>query len=121
MAMTEEKSRSKSKPGSLRSFLAFHRRLSVKHRGATMPKASKKRKEKAADFAKAKLKLGKGKQLPSNAIDTSFKARCALSGALRMLTLMSALLSRSYRSTLADHLCREGRGGSKHKTEAHIR
>jgi pre-rRNA-processing protein IPI1 len=43
-----------------------------------MPKASKKRKDKAADFAKAKLKLGKGKQLPSNAIDTSFKAKCAL-------------------------------------------
>ncbi|KAJ4486240.1 hypothetical protein J3R30DRAFT_3445394 [Lentinula aciculospora] len=40
-----------------------------------MPKSAKRRKEKAADFAKAKLKLGKGKQLPSNAIDTSFKAR----------------------------------------------
>ncbi|KAG7099292.1 hypothetical protein E1B28_001151 [Marasmius oreades] len=40
-----------------------------------MPKSSKKRKDKAADFAKAKLKLGKGKQAPSNVIDTSFKAR----------------------------------------------
>ncbi|KAJ3920675.1 hypothetical protein F5877DRAFT_37627 [Lentinula edodes] len=40
-----------------------------------MPKSAKRRKEKAADFAKAKLKLGKGKQAPSNAIDTSFKAR----------------------------------------------
>ncbi|KAF8603928.1 hypothetical protein BDV93DRAFT_606304 [Ceratobasidium sp. AG-I] len=40
-----------------------------------MPKSSKKRKEKAADFAKAKLKLGKGKQPASNVIDTSFKAR----------------------------------------------
>ncbi|GLB36226.1 hypothetical protein LshimejAT787_0305140 [Lyophyllum shimeji] len=40
-----------------------------------MPKSAKKRKDKAADFSKAKLKLGKGKQLPSNAIDTSFKAR----------------------------------------------
>ncbi|KAH9944068.1 uncharacterized protein BXZ73DRAFT_39165 [Epithele typhae] len=40
-----------------------------------MPKSSKKRKEKAADFAKAKLKLGKGKQTPNNALDTSFKAR----------------------------------------------
>ncbi|KAF7307005.1 Ipi1-N domain-containing protein [Mycena indigotica] len=40
-----------------------------------MPKSAKKRKDKAADFAKAKLKLGKGKQQPSNAIDTSFKAR----------------------------------------------
>ncbi|KAF5390285.1 hypothetical protein D9757_002858 [Collybiopsis confluens] len=39
-----------------------------------MPKSSKRRKEKAADFTKAKLKLGKGKQTPSNAIDTSFKA-----------------------------------------------
>ncbi|KIY47008.1 hypothetical protein FISHEDRAFT_46092 [Fistulina hepatica ATCC 64428] len=39
-----------------------------------MPKSSKKRKDKAADFTKAKLKLGKGKQLPSNAVDTSFKA-----------------------------------------------
>ncbi|KAG1881744.1 hypothetical protein C8R48DRAFT_585967 [Suillus tomentosus] len=40
-----------------------------------MPKSSKKKKEKAVDFSKAKLKLGKGKQLPSNAVDTSFKAR----------------------------------------------
>ncbi|KAI0756631.1 hypothetical protein C8Q80DRAFT_1093119 [Daedaleopsis nitida] len=40
-----------------------------------MPKSSKKRKDKAADFTKAKLKLGKGKQAPSNAVDTSFKAR----------------------------------------------
>ncbi|KAG8745252.1 hypothetical protein FRC10_008425 [Ceratobasidium sp. 414] len=40
-----------------------------------MPKSSKKRKEKAADFAKAKLKLGKGKKPASNEIDTSFKAR----------------------------------------------
>ncbi|KAJ2931166.1 hypothetical protein H1R20_g5935, partial [Candolleomyces eurysporus] len=40
-----------------------------------MPKSSKKKKDKAADFTKAKLKLGKGKQLASNAIDTSFKAR----------------------------------------------
>ncbi|RDB28596.1 Testis-expressed sequence 10 protein [Hypsizygus marmoreus] len=40
-----------------------------------MPKSAKKRRDKAADFSKAKLKLGKGKQLASNAIDTSFKAR----------------------------------------------
>ncbi|KAN0123950.1 hypothetical protein V8E52_002440 [Russula decolorans] len=40
-----------------------------------MPKATKKKKEKAADFSKAKLKLGKGKKLPANQVDTSFKAR----------------------------------------------
>ncbi|KAH9950477.1 hypothetical protein B0H21DRAFT_723497 [Amylocystis lapponica] len=40
-----------------------------------MPKSSKKKKDKAADFSKAKLKLGKGKQLAANAVDTSFKAR----------------------------------------------
>uniref|UniRef100_D8PQT0 Pre-rRNA-processing protein n=1 Tax=Schizophyllum commune (strain H4-8 / FGSC 9210) TaxID=578458 RepID=D8PQT0_SCHCM len=40
-----------------------------------MPKATKRKKEKAADFSKAKLKLGKGKQAPTNAVDTSFKAR----------------------------------------------
>lgn len=40
-----------------------------------MPKSSKKKKEKVADFTKAKLKLGKGKKLPSNVVDTSFKAR----------------------------------------------
>ncbi|EMD42224.1 hypothetical protein CERSUDRAFT_110758 [Gelatoporia subvermispora B] len=40
-----------------------------------MPKNTKKRKDKAADFSKAKLKLGKGKQAASNVIDTSFKAR----------------------------------------------
>nr|XP_018262460.1 pre-rRNA-processing protein IPI1 [Kwoniella dejecticola CBS 10117]OBR84618.1 pre-rRNA-processing protein IPI1 [Kwoniella dejecticola CBS 10117] len=40
-----------------------------------MPKATKKKKEKQADFSKAKLKLGKGKKQASNATDTSFKAR----------------------------------------------
>ncbi|KAI0330555.1 hypothetical protein GY45DRAFT_736395 [Cubamyces sp. BRFM 1775] len=40
-----------------------------------MPKSTKKKKDKAADFSKAKLKLGKGKQAPSNVVDTSFKAR----------------------------------------------
>ncbi|PPQ64424.1 hypothetical protein CVT26_002131 [Gymnopilus dilepis] len=40
-----------------------------------MPKSSKRKKEKVADFSKAKLKLGKGKAPASNAIDTSFKAR----------------------------------------------
>ncbi|KAH8102453.1 hypothetical protein BXZ70DRAFT_1063256 [Cristinia sonorae] len=40
-----------------------------------MPKSVKKKKEKAADFSKAKLKLGKGKQVANNAVDTSFKAR----------------------------------------------
>ncbi|KAH9847335.1 hypothetical protein C2E23DRAFT_741971 [Lenzites betulinus] len=40
-----------------------------------MPKSSKKKKDKAADFSKAKLKLGKGKQVANNVIDTSFKAR----------------------------------------------
>ncbi|TBU34542.1 hypothetical protein BD311DRAFT_746356 [Dichomitus squalens] len=40
-----------------------------------MPKSNKKKKDKAADFAKAKLKLGKGKQAPSNVVDTAFKAR----------------------------------------------
>ncbi|KZT05948.1 uncharacterized protein LAESUDRAFT_726516 [Laetiporus sulphureus 93-53] len=40
-----------------------------------MPKSTRKKKDKAADFTKAKLKLGKGKRAPSNAVDTSFKAR----------------------------------------------
>ncbi|OCH95802.1 hypothetical protein OBBRIDRAFT_871454 [Obba rivulosa] len=40
-----------------------------------MPKNTKKKKDKAADFSKAKLKLGKGKQTPTNVIDTSYKAR----------------------------------------------
>jgi len=57
-----------------------------------MPKATRKKVEKAADFKvgnsilsgpsshpqKAKLKLGKGKKAASNATDTSFKARCEL-------------------------------------------
>jgi len=61
-----------------------------------MPKSAKKKKEKVADFSvtnlcyrfvhratyplllgqKAKLKLGKGKKQPTNAVDTTFKARC---------------------------------------------
>ncbi|KAF9785526.1 hypothetical protein BJ322DRAFT_1063691 [Thelephora terrestris] len=40
-----------------------------------MPKSTKKKKEKVADFTKAKLKLGKGKKQPTNAVDTTFKAR----------------------------------------------
>ena len=57
-----------------------------------MPKVTKRKREKNSDFSvslnphscareadrqKAKLKLGKGKKVPSNATDTSFKARCA--------------------------------------------
>ncbi|KZO96031.1 hypothetical protein CALVIDRAFT_146689 [Calocera viscosa TUFC12733] len=40
-----------------------------------MPKSSKKKKERASDFTKAKLKLGKGKKAAINATDTSFKAK----------------------------------------------
>ncbi|KZT55520.1 hypothetical protein CALCODRAFT_498530 [Calocera cornea HHB12733] len=40
-----------------------------------MPKSSRKKKEKASDFKKARLKLGKGKQAATNATDTSFKAK----------------------------------------------
>ncbi|KAI0306660.1 hypothetical protein B0F90DRAFT_1623288 [Multifurca ochricompacta] len=40
-----------------------------------MPKAAKKKKEKAADFSKAKLRLGKGKKPSTNQVNTSFKAR----------------------------------------------
>lgn len=40
-----------------------------------MPKASKRQKEKKADFQKTKLKLGKGKQAANNATDVSFKAK----------------------------------------------
>ncbi|GAA6007619.1 hypothetical protein JCM10207_006411 [Rhodosporidiobolus poonsookiae] len=40
-----------------------------------MPKSSKHKKERTADFTKAKLKLGKGKQVASNATNTSFAAK----------------------------------------------
>ncbi|KAJ1024872.1 hypothetical protein NDA16_002908 [Ustilago loliicola] len=40
-----------------------------------MPKATKRKKEKKADFQKTKLKLGKGKQAANNATDVSFKAK----------------------------------------------
>ncbi|KAJ7597117.1 hypothetical protein C8J56DRAFT_851089 [Mycena floridula] len=40
-----------------------------------MPKSAKQKKSKVADFTKTKLKLGKGKQVANNAVDTSFKAR----------------------------------------------
>ncbi|SPO29017.1 related to IPI1 - essential component of the Rix1 complex [Ustilago trichophora] len=40
-----------------------------------MPKASKRKKEKKADFQKTKLKLGNGKQTANNATDVSFKAK----------------------------------------------
>ncbi|PRQ75448.1 hypothetical protein AAT19DRAFT_14470 [Rhodotorula toruloides] len=40
-----------------------------------MPKSGKHKKERAADFTKAKLKLGKGKQVANNATNTSFSAK----------------------------------------------
>ncbi|GAA5933831.1 hypothetical protein JCM1841_001310 [Sporobolomyces salmonicolor] len=40
-----------------------------------MPKSTKHKKARAADFTKAKLKLGKAKQLAANATDTSFSAK----------------------------------------------
>ncbi|BGP24145.1 rRNA processing protein [Rhodotorula toruloides] len=39
------------------------------------PKSGKHKKERAADFTKAKLKLGKGKQVAHNATNTSFTAK----------------------------------------------
>ncbi|GAA6039721.1 hypothetical protein JCM8097_001370 [Rhodosporidiobolus ruineniae] len=40
-----------------------------------MPKSQKHKKDRAADFTKSKLKLGKGKQIASNATNTSFAAK----------------------------------------------
>ncbi|KAG8934272.1 hypothetical protein FRC01_004053 [Tulasnella sp. 417] len=40
-----------------------------------MVQSKKTKKNKVADFSKPKLKLGKGKQLATNATDTSFKSR----------------------------------------------
>lgn len=40
-----------------------------------MPKSAKHKRERAADFKKAKLKLGKGKQLAQNATDTSIASK----------------------------------------------
>ncbi|PLW10121.1 hypothetical protein PCANC_08866 [Puccinia coronata f. sp. avenae] len=40
-----------------------------------MPKSQKQKKAKAADFTKAKLKLGKGKQAANNATNTSYSSK----------------------------------------------
>ncbi|BGP15502.1 rRNA processing protein [Rhodosporidiobolus nylandii] len=40
-----------------------------------MPKSAKHKSERKADFTKAKLKLGKGKQVAANATNTSFSAK----------------------------------------------
>ncbi|POV93962.1 hypothetical protein PSHT_16519, partial [Puccinia striiformis] len=40
-----------------------------------MPKSQKQKKAKAADFTKAKLKLGKGKQVANNATNTSYSSK----------------------------------------------
>jgi hypothetical protein len=92
-----------------------------------MPKASKKRKDKAADFAKAKLKLGKGKQLPNNAIDTSFKARCPSSPAYlsptaeRRVSLKKPLLFHHRASLWIRTPQRQARSGSsRSKTSSPI-
>ncbi|BGP47571.1 rRNA processing protein [Rhodotorula kratochvilovae] len=42
---------------------------------AFLPKSSKHKKDRKADFTKAKLKLGKGKQVANNATNTSFAAK----------------------------------------------
>lgn len=38
--------------------------------------SAKRKKEKAKDFQKPKLKVGKAKPKASNATDTSFRAKC---------------------------------------------
>jgi len=92
-----------------------------------MPKATKKKKERATDFSvriilglrvtclaqceifqKAKLKLGKGKKLPVNQVDTSFKARCMVN----LLSCRSSLpdfCMKSYCTSDAEHHPRERR------------
>ncbi|KAG6334293.1 hypothetical protein ID866_4790 [Astraeus odoratus] len=60
-----------------------------------MPKSAKKKKEKVADFTKAKLKLGKGKKLPNNVVDTSFKARNAILSARELFEDFPELISTS--------------------------
>jgi len=41
-----------------------------------MGSSAKRKKEKAKDFAKPKLKVGKTKPKATNATDTSFRAKC---------------------------------------------
>lgn len=40
-----------------------------------MPKSQKQKKAKAADFTKARLKVGKGKQIASNATNTNYSSK----------------------------------------------
>lgn len=68
---------------------------------------------------KAKLKLGKGKQTPSNAVDTSFKARCKPTQPTLGRTL--TLAQGSYHAAFSNDCYREEQPCSDNKEKTHVR
>ncbi|GAA5861538.1 hypothetical protein JCM8547_008065 [Rhodosporidiobolus lusitaniae] len=70
-----------------------------------MPKSSKHKKERKADFTKAKLKLGKGKQVAANATNTSFQAKSIALPSQSLATAVPSTVPTSRRNlTLPDLL-----------------
>ncbi|KAJ2764527.1 rRNA processing protein, partial [Coemansia nantahalensis] len=72
-----------------------------------MPKASRKKKQKAEDFKKVKLKVGKKKAPPSNATDTSFTARAIVLSEQSIVADKSAQRTNSRNQTLRELLTQQ--------------
>ena len=70
-----------------------------------MPKSQKQKKAKAADFTKTRLKVGKGKQVASNATNTNYSSKGAIPpGGVRVPPTDNGM--HSYRATNSEHRSR---------------
>ncbi|KAA1110905.1 hypothetical protein PGT21_034100 [Puccinia graminis f. sp. tritici] len=71
-----------------------------------MPKSQKQKKARAADFTKAKLKLGKGKQVANNATNTSYSSKTIALPNQRIRTENTAIPTTKSNLTLDDLIVR---------------
>ncbi|KAI9624922.1 hypothetical protein KEM48_008644, partial [Puccinia striiformis f. sp. tritici PST-130] len=71
-----------------------------------MPKSQKQKKAKAADFTKAKLKLGKGKQVANNATNTSYSSKIIALPNQKIRTENTAIPTTKSNLTLDDLIVR---------------
>ena len=65
------------------------------------------------------MKLGKGKKQPTNAVDTTFKARCSHAG--NLMCTNPLMLTSSYRASVPEHNKRQERPSAHNETEADLR
>ncbi|KAJ1734974.1 hypothetical protein LPJ61_000793 [Coemansia biformis] len=84
-----------------------------------MPKTSKKKKQqKAEDFKKVKLKVGKKKAAPTNATDTSFTARAIVLSEQSIVADKSSQLTNSRNQTLRELLTQQRHYSTTTRKEA---